>query len=288
MYNQMSSAPDSTVAGEWTRSAIELMERIQHTQASAIAEAARWSAEAIADDGFVHMFGSGHSRIAVEEMFPRYGSFPGFNPMVELSTSFHTQVVGSNGQRQAMFIERVSGLADAVMANFAFRPKDVLMVFSVSGTSAVPVELAQIARQRGLRTIAVTSVAHSSASESSTGIKLMDVADLVIDIGTPPGDALVSIPGFATPVGPGSTAATVAVVNEIKAQTAEILVRQGIHPPVLTGPMVVGEAESKRLFDAAYDDHAKRISRTLGDVGAIRDQIRRRTASPEPVPQDQA
>lgn len=249
------------------------MQKIQDTQGLAIAEAAEWAAEAIADDGFVHMFGSGHSRIAVEEMFPRYGSFPGFNPMVELSMTFHTQVVGSNGQRQAMFIERVSGLAEAIMANFAFRPKDVLMIFSVSGTSAVPVELAQIARERGLRTIAVTSVAHSSASSSPSGVRLMDAVDLVIDIGTPPGDALVTIPGLDTPVGPGSTAATVAVVNEIKVQTAENLVARGILPPVLTGPMVVGADRSARLFDAAYDDHARRIGRALGDVGAIRDQI---------------
>lgn len=263
----------SSVAGSWTKQAIALMQYLQDTQADAIADAAEWAAEAIADDGFVHMFGSGHSRIAVEEMFPRYGSFPGFNPMVELSTTFHTQVVGSNGQRQAMFIERVSGLAEAIMANFAFRPKDVLMVFSVSGTSAVPVELAQIARQRGLRTIAVTSVAHSTASETATGLRLMDVVDLVIDIGTPPGDALVTIPGLETPVGPSSTAATVAVVNEIKVQTAERLVARGITPPVLTGPMVVGAERSAQLFDAAYDDHARRIGRSLGDVGAIRDQI---------------
>ena len=269
----MVSSRDSAVAGSWTRQTIALMQRIQDTQAHAIAQAAEWASEAIADDGFVHMFGSGHSRIAVEEMFPRYGSFPGFNPMVELSTTFHTQVVGSNGQRQAMFIERVSGLAAAIMANFAFRPKDVLMIFSVSGTSALPVELAQIAKRRGLRTIAVTSVAHSTASETATGVRLMDIADLVIDIGTPPGDALVLIPGFETPVGPSSTATTVAVVNEIKVQTAEKLVAQGIFPPVLTGPMVVGAVRSAGLFDAAYDDHARRMARVLGGAGAIRAEI---------------
>lgn len=269
----MTEAADSAVAGSWTRQVIELLLRIQDTQAGAIAAAAEWSADAIEAGGFVHLFGSGHSRIAAEEMFPRYGSFPGFNPMVELSTTFHTQVVGSNGQRQAMFIERVSGLAEAIMANFAFLPTDVLMIFSVSGTSVLPVELAQIAKDRGLRTIAVTSVEHSAASESKSGVRLMDVVDLVIDIGTPPGDALVEIPGLATAVAPGSTATTVAVVNEIKAQTGELLVQRGILPPVLTGPMIVGAEESKRLFDAAYDDHARRIGRTLGEAGAVRAEI---------------
>ncbi len=262
-----------TTGGAWTRGAIALMQHILETQSTAIATASEWSAEAIAAGGFVHLYGSGHSRIAVEEMFPRYGSFPGFNPLVELSTTFHTQVVGSNGQRQAMFIERVSGLAEAIMANFAFRPSDVMIIFSVSGTSAVPVEMAQIARKRGLRTVAVTSVAHSLAAESADGVRLMDVVDLVIDIGTPPGDALVKIPDFDTPVGPGSTAANVTVVNEIKVQTAERLVQQGIYPPVITGPMVVGAERSAQLFNAAYDDHARRLAYSLGEAGSVRADI---------------
>ncbi len=77
-----------------------------------IEQASQWAADTIAAGGLVHLFGTGHSRIPVEEMFPRYGSYPGFNPMVELSMTFHTQVVGSNGQRQAMAIERMPGLAE--------------------------------------------------------------------------------------------------------------------------------------------------------------------------------
>ncbi len=262
----------ATTAGSWTRGAIALMDRIISTQGAAISTAAEWSADAIAAGGFAHLYGSGHSRIAVEEMFPRYGSFPGFNPLVELSTTFHTQVVGSNGQRQAMFIERVSGLAAAIMANFAFRPTDIMIIFSVSGTSAVPIELAEIARKRGIRSVAVTSVAHSM-SGGTAGPRLLDVADLVIDIGTPPGDALVAIPGLDTPVGPSSTAANAVVVNEIKVQTAELLVQRGISPPVITGPMVIGPERSNALFNAAYDDHAKRLAWAIGEAGTYRAEI---------------
>lgn len=258
------------VAGQWTARAIELLQQIAATQSEAIQESARWSADAIAAGGLVHMFGSGHSRMAVEEMFPRYGSFPGFNPLVELSTTFHTQIVGSNGQRQAMFIERVSGLAEQILANFAFGPSDIFMVFSVSGTSAMPVEIAQGAQERGLRVIAVTSRLHSAASDCVTGVRLMDIADLVIDIGTEPGDALVRIPGFETPVGPGSTVTTVAVVNEIKVRTAEILVSRGFHPPVLTAAALVGKERSAKLFETAYDDHSVRIAHVLGGVAGAR------------------
>ena len=87
----------------------------------AIETASHWCADAIAADGLVHLFGTGHSRIPVEEMFPRYGSYPGFNPMVELSMTFHTQVVGANGQRQAMFIERTPGLAEVILVELHVR-----------------------------------------------------------------------------------------------------------------------------------------------------------------------
>src|ERR687898_3044147 len=117
-----------TVAGQWTRSAIDILERLATTQRDALAEASALCADAIAGDGLVHLFGTGHSRMAVEEMFPRYGSFPGFHPIVELSLTFHNPVVGANGQRQAMFLENVPGLAARILRNFALASEDTAIV----------------------------------------------------------------------------------------------------------------------------------------------------------------
>jgi uncharacterized phosphosugar-binding protein len=249
----------------WLREATALLERLAASQAEAIETASRWCAEAIASGGLVHLFGTGHSRIPVEEMFPRYGSYPGFNPIVELSMTFHTQVVGANGQRQAMFIERVPGLAEVILSNFRFGPADVMIVFSASGLSAVPVEIARGARARGIRVVAVTSTAQSLAVEPdpAVGGRLLDEADLVIDLCTPHADALCAIEGVETPVGPGSTIAAVAIVNSIKVRTAELLAERGALPPVLTRPSVVGAARSRALFDQAYREHARRIARAI-------------------------
>jgi uncharacterized phosphosugar-binding protein len=253
----------------WMSAAAALLEELATTQADAIETASQWSAEAIAADGLVHLFGTGHSRIPVEEMFPRYGSYPGFNPMIELSMTFHTQVVGSNGQRQAMFIERTPGLAEVILSNFTFGPRDVMMVFSAGGTSAVPVEIARGSRARGLRVIAVTSARQSLSSEvdPAVGGRLLDEADLVIDLCTPEADALVDIAGLDTPVGPGSTVAAVAIVNSIKVRTAELLTERGAMPPVLTRSSVVGSERSRALFDEAYREHARRLARAIGQPG---------------------
>lgn len=254
-----------TSAGSWIAAARGLLDRIESTQMEAIETAAGWCAEAIASGGLVHLFGSGHSRIPVEEMFPRYGSYPGFHPMVELSMTYHTQVVGTNGQRQAMFIERMEGLAEVILANFAFGPRDLMIVFSASGRSAVPVEMAAGARRRGLRVVAVTSLGESNAQPSylPSGRRLYDEADLVIDIGTPPGDALVAIEGLETPVGPGSSVGNIAVVNEIKVRCAELLVGMGYEPTVLTSSSLIGEERSRRIFDAAYAEHGRRLASVL-------------------------
>ena len=253
----------------WLDEARPVLDTLADTQAGAMEQASQWCADAIGSGGLVHVFGTGHSRIPVEEMFPRYGSYPGFNPMVELSMTFHTQVVGSNGQRQAMAIERMSGLADVILSNFTFGPRDVMIVFSAGGTTAVPIEIARGARSRRLRVIAVTSLAQSTTQDpdSAAGDRLADEADLVIDLCTPHADALVAIDGVDTPVGPGSTLAAVAVANSIKVRTAQLLAEHGALPPTITRASVVGTERSRALFEAAYEEHARRIARAIAGEG---------------------
>jgi uncharacterized phosphosugar-binding protein len=263
------SDSDSPVAENtamtWFGEAEALLRRISESQAEVMEQVAQLCAGSIAADGLVHLFGTGHSRIPVEEMFPRYGSFPGFHPIVELSMTFHTEVVGTNGQRQAMFIERVPGLAEVILANFSFGAHDVMMVFSASGLTAVPVEMARGARRRGMKVVAVTGVTQSMGGEPepAAGGCLLDEADLVIDLCTPEADAMVDVPGLDTPVGPGSTLAYVAIVNSLKVRIAQLLVERGIKPPVITRASVVGAERSRALFDSAYREHARLVARAI-------------------------
>src|SRR6187397_1077367 len=105
----------------------EILDKIGE-QENQIQKAAGWFAASILTGRMVHVFGAGHSRIMVEEMWPRYGSFPGFHPIVELSLTFHNPVVGANGQRQAMFLENVSGLAARILRNFDIQTPDSAFV----------------------------------------------------------------------------------------------------------------------------------------------------------------
>jgi uncharacterized phosphosugar-binding protein len=253
---------------EKCRSLIAVVEK----QQAAIDQAAGWFADTILAGRMVHLFGSGHSRILVEEMWPRYGSFPGFNPIVELSLSFHNLVVGPNGQRQAMFLENVSGLAQRILRNFDLSPADSALVASSGGCNMVPIEMAEQFQRRGIKVVAIISRRHSEASRSQHpgGKKLQDFADLVLDTGAPIGDAMVKIEGLQTPVSPGSTVGGCLLINSIKAEVALRLSRAGQPPQVLTAGAVVGPEEAARLFESAYDEHARRLARLYQSLGAAR------------------
>jgi uncharacterized phosphosugar-binding protein len=265
-YDEEACGMDQSLALEYLDRCHQIIARVRSTQMPAIAQAAAWCAESIAQRGLVHLFGTGHSRMVVEEIWPRYGSFPGFHPIVELSMTHHTQVVGANGQRQAMWIERQEGLGEVILSNFVFRTYDVMMVFSTSGTNGVVVDVALGAKARGLKVITVIAAEYSSLlpSAHSSGKKLADIADLVIDNCTPPGDAMVWVPGVDVPVGPGSTIGNTAVVNSIKCLVAEELARRGQPPLVLAGAHVMGAAASKQRFEDSYNDHRDRVKVVYG------------------------
>ncbi|MCH7858956.1 MAG: SIS domain-containing protein [Candidatus Marinimicrobia bacterium] len=235
-----------------------------------IEQAAGWFAETILDGRMVHLFGSGHSRIMIEEMWPRYGSFPGFHPIVELSLTYHNQVVGANGQRQAMFLENTPGLAQRILRNFDLSRRDSALVVSSSGGSIVPIEMAEEFHRRGIKVVTIISKAHAEATPSRhpQGIKLQEVADLVLDTGAPVGDAMVTIDGLDNPVSPGSTIGGCLLVNAIKAEVAERLTRAGQPPTVLTGPALVGAERASELFETAYDEYAHSLAKLYENVGS--------------------
>src|SRR5512146_2806838 len=194
----MGTNENPNAAGQYLAVAAEIIQKIARSQAGAIELAAQICSDSIVQDGRVFCWGGGHSRMSVEEMFPRIGSYPGFYPMVELALTFYTNFVGADGMLQSFFLERQEPYADAILANYAFGPHDSMICFSSTGINGLVIEMAQQAKARGLTVIAVTSVAHAKAtiSRHSSSKKLYEVADVTIDNCTPPGDAVIDLAGL--------------------------------------------------------------------------------------------
>jgi uncharacterized phosphosugar-binding protein len=258
----------SSLAAEYLLKCREILDKIGE-QEDQIKKAADWFAESILAGRMVHVFGSGHSRIMVEEMWPRYGSFPGFNPIVELSLTYHNNVVGANGQRQAMYLENVSGLAEKILRNFGLSEKDTALIISSSGCNVVPIEMAELFQKKKIKVVALITQKHLTASTSkrADGKKLSDFADLLLDTGAPAGDSMITVDGLETPVSPGSTVGGIMIINSIKAEVARLLTEAGKPPKVLTAGCVVGQEKATALFEAAYDEHAHRLAELYKNVG---------------------
>lgn len=245
-----------------------IIEKVRNQQEK-IQTAAKWFATSILNGRVVHCFGSGHSRMMVEEMWPRYGSFPGFNPIVELSLTNHNNVIGANGQRQAMYLENVPGLAERILRNFGLSEEDCALIISSSGCNIVPIEMAELFQQKKIKVVAIITKEHAEKSKSkrTDGKKLSDFADIIIDTGAPAGDAMIYIDGLETPVSPGSTVGGVMIINTIKAELAKLLTEAGQPPKVLTAACIVGNEKALALFEAAYDEHAHRMAELYKNAG---------------------
>jgi uncharacterized phosphosugar-binding protein len=256
------------VSAEQYRNRIgEVVGKIWETQMGNIEKASAVMAETIARGGLVHMFGSGHSVLPVQDMFPRYGSFPGFRPLMDMRLMW-TNVIGSGGAKGLLWLERREGYAQVLFENEPIRAGDVMLVFSHGGLNAVGIEVLMEAKKRGLTTVAITSLDNYRKRESthSSGKKLPDVADIVIDNCTPAEDALVKIDGWKAPVAAGSTVAFITIAMAIVAQVAAETSKRGLTPPVFVSPNVVGISPGE--MNRVYAEYEAKLRRD-GDVASV-------------------
>lgn len=262
-------APSASHTREHTLSAAEtyfektaaLIEKLRETEIEAITEAAEICTNAIANDGLVFLFGNGHSRMMCEEMTPRQGGLVGFVALVELALSNHASIVGANGLRTPLYLEKYEGYSEEILKSFHFGPHDAFIVISTSGIRPVVVEMALGAKQRGMPVIGIVSREHceQSVPAHSSGKKLIDVADIVIDNKCPPGDCVVEVEGLDWRTGPASTVTGAMIINMIRCETAERLVARGHKPVLVPSHQFVGNVSAEQQLERFYDAYRRSL-----------------------------
>jgi uncharacterized phosphosugar-binding protein len=250
-----------TITDRYLENVVDAVRRIQETQREAIQAAGHACARSIAGDGLAFTFGTGHGSFAALECFPRTGTPVGFRPIVESAIANFHHVLGDQGAYQYRFLHALEGYGRAILRAHRLDPGDTMVLFSHSGINAVIMDMALGAHEVGMTVVGVTSVPHSSAvpARHSSGKRLFEEADIVVDTGVPLRDANVPVEGLEHPVGPTSTVLATAVAHAMVGETVQELVRLGVRPHVMVNPNTAGKEEANSANDANYEELWRRL-----------------------------
>ncbi len=233
----------------------KILARIATEQLNNIEKAAHAVADTLEKGGRIHAFGTGHSHMLAEEIFYRAGGLVNVNPILETSLMLHESAAKSTE------LERLEGYGEILFDHHLINQKDILFLFSNSGRNGVAIDLALIARDRGVKTVVITNMEHTmqGASRHSSGKKLFEAADIVIDNCGCHGDASIRIDEINRSVAPTSTAAGAAILNAIEARAVEIMVSEGFTPEVFSSSNVDGGDEINNAYIAKYKKEIKSL-----------------------------
>lgn len=244
---------------KYTEGIIDIIEKID-AQKDLIDEAVKMCTDAIHSGKLVHLFGSGHSVLPIQDMFPRYGGVVGWHPLMDPRLMW-SNVIGPGGARELLWIERQEGYIKNYLQNYNFQEGEVMIVYSHGGLNAAPIETALYAKEKGLKVIAITSKENYDVAKSthSSGKKLGDVADVLLDNSCPLNDALVSIPGYAQKVGASSTIGAITITQILASETALQLEKLGHDMYIFVSPNV--EEIPKNYMHEVYDAYTKLVKK---------------------------
>ena len=234
---------------DYFQQVLSRLQAIMVSQQGAIERAAQAIAEALASDHLLWVFGASHAGILSEELVYRAGGLVPISPIFIPGLTCDVRPITLTST-----LERLDGYAASAVREVPIQAGDVLIVNSVSGRNAAPVEVALYGKERGALVIALTSLDYSQSvsPRSRTGKRLFEVADLVIDNGAPRGDAVVQLPGFAQAVAPVSTVLGAAILNAIVAEACALLLERGIQPPVFISANLEGGDEHNARLMSRY------------------------------------
>jgi uncharacterized phosphosugar-binding protein len=218
----------------------QIIEKIENEQTDNILKVAKACADTISKGKLVHLFGSGHSVLPIQDVFPRYGGVVGFHPLMDPRLMW-SNIIGPGGARELLWIERQEGYIENFLRSFNFQKGEVMIVYSHGGLNAAPIETARYAKERGLTVVAITSGENHKKAKAnhSSGKKLGDFADILIDNCCPLEDSLVPIEDYYQKVGAASTVATITISQSIVSETAKLLKEKDYQMHIFVSPNVV-------------------------------------------------
>ncbi|MBR4461343.1 MAG: SIS domain-containing protein [Erysipelotrichaceae bacterium] len=206
----------------------EVVEKVKTTQQDNIMKAAAILADTTEKGGIIYGFGTGHSHLVVDDAFWRAATPANYCALLEPSATGNQEITKS------YFVENTYGIGSLIVDYHRITDNDCMIIVSNSGNNIAPVDAAIRAKEKGIPVIAITAVEYSDylKTKHKDGVKLKDVADIVLDNCSLIGDAAVEIENFQMKVGSTSTIPNIYLQNAILTQMVELLVQRGFEPDV--------------------------------------------------------
>ena len=235
---------------------LELIQRLRDTQLESIEEAAAVIAQAIADGHTLYAWGGPHSSLPVQDIFWRAGGTALVNPLFTPGMSLEVGPIYLTS-----LLERTEGAGREFFDQVGAEPGDVIILVSTSGRNAFPIEMAMAAKEAGLKVIGMTSMTYTTAvtSRHSSGKKMYEYCDIVLDNLTIPGDAVLEEERLPQRVGPTSGWVGCFILQTLMAEAAERLADKGVVPPIYFALNLDGEAEYVRYLDDLRQERGTRF-----------------------------
>lgn len=243
-----------------TTYAKELQKRMDVMESKEVLQAGRWIGKAIQHGGIIHLFGCGHSHLLTLDVFYRAGG------LVPISPILHEPLMLHEGAVRSSQLERKEGYADTFLNEVDFQEGDLCIVISTSGRNPVPIDVAMRAKEKGIPVIVITSKEYSllQPSRHSSGKRLYEVGDLVIDNASVPGDAVLQHPKVPVPFTPTSTVIGAAILQAMFAEAIGWLADQGIEAPIFLSGNIEGADDRNEALIARYGARIPLLIRGLG------------------------
>lgn len=238
----------------------KMIEEMGKESMPAIQKAAGFMADSIQAGRAVYYFGSGHSVLPALDVFPRYGSFVGLQPIHDTRLMW-SNVIGPGGTPELLWLEKQEGYIKNVFDSYVMTPQDTLIVISHGGLNAAGIEAAMYAKERDVKVVVITSMENyrSNAPRHSSGKKLVDFADVAIDNGAPPQDSIIQVEGWEEPVAASSTVTVMVISMALVAETTSILAKRGVHVPTFVSPNVMPDPNHNKSVYDLYKEFRRKI-----------------------------
>lgn len=241
-----------TAANKYFQAVDKVLQKIRDTQMDNIQKTAELIANAVMEKKLIYICGCSHTAMMAHELVYRAGGMILYNPLYVPGCDMYLRPLPMCSD-----IERIEGLGRVTAENSPISEGDVLIVASVSGRNAVPIEVAMVGKERKAHLVVLTALDYTTqvTSRHSSGKRLFELdAEVVLDYCVEKGDAAVELEGLPVKTGGTSTIAGIYILNAVATQAIDLLLQKGFTPPVfLSGNLDGGDEHNHRLLNEYKD-----------------------------------